>query len=111
MKLLDLVALVLATWWLTYQIVFGIGLEWLRCRVGVGYDLDDKGNIIDRWEENTVATVINCYACTATFAGGLVYLMWWAGANPLIYFLAILGAVQLMGRWHTSQRPRTEWWL
>lgn len=107
----ELVICALATWWLTYQVCFGLPLEGLRARLGIGYDYDANGRAIDRWADNWLAVWLNCYSCVAIVAGLVLIALCYVDMWPIIRFLALLGLANLLGRWWMSQRPKREWWL
>lgn len=111
MTSLCLVALALATWEFTYILLFSPFCERLRARIGFYYEYNGRGDPIDRWKNGRLSSVLNCYSCVAVLLAPLIYVAWYLGADWLIYILATAGAVQLIGRWHISQRPRKEWWL
>lgn len=109
--LANMCLLALATWRLTYELCFGLPMEAVRKIAGVGYDLNKDGEKIDRWGRNWLGRLLNCYSCTSILAGLFVNFLWWVGLHSLVAFLAVLGIVNLAGRWWITQRHKAEWWL
>jgi len=107
----DLIILALAAWRLTYEIVFGQLFEGLRTSLGIGYDYDDQGYVMDRWAIGRIGKFVNCHSCVSVLSAALVIALWWLGAEIVCFALAIMAGTNLIGRWWMSQRVRKEWWL
>ena len=106
----SVVILALAVWAATWLLSFWSGTEWLREKLGVGYDMHADGFAIERWAGTRLAEWVNCPSCAAVIATVAVLVWNWLGL-PGIEELAVLGIAVLIIRWWQGARVKKEWWV